>query len=161
MRIDLPNPTALSPPRNAPSNSLSPLNHHIIRQRRGQVRAEKAKLFGRAHRKAAVEKSLDGLRDDPTQRTEGPLEPVFVFPGEEVEELVKDCVEGGPLGPPGAVEFRFIGSIWSAADFIHNGVAWSRPNSCRISGQGDRSAEFCTHMQGALAGAEGMESEHS
>jgi len=60
--------------------------------------------------KAAVQESLDVLRDDPTQRTEGPLEPVFVFPGEAVEILMKDSVEGGPLGPPGAVEFRFIDS---------------------------------------------------
>ena len=60
--------------------------------------------------KPAVQKSLDGLRDDPTHRTEGPLEPVFVFPGKVVEIMVKDSVEGGPLGPPGAVKFRFIDS---------------------------------------------------
>ena len=55
--------------------------------------------------KPAVQKSLDGLRDDPTHRTEGLLEPVFVFPGEVVEIMMKDSVEGGPLGMPGAVEF--------------------------------------------------------
>jgi hypothetical protein len=60
--------------------------------------------------KAAVQKSPDGLRDDPTQRTEGPLEPAFVFPGEAVEIMIKDSVEGGSLGPPGAVEFRCIDS---------------------------------------------------
>jgi hypothetical protein len=49
----------------------------------------------------------------PIQKLPGcldPLEPVFVFPGEAVEILVKDSVEGGPLGPPGAVKFRFIDS---------------------------------------------------
>ena len=60
--------------------------------------------------KAAVQKSLDGLRDDPTQRTEGPLEPVFIFPGDAVEIMVKDNVEGGPLGTPRAAEFWFIES---------------------------------------------------
>ena len=53
---------------------------------------------------------FDGLRDDPTQRTEGPLEPVLVFPGEAVEIMVKDSIEGGPLGTPRAVEFRLIES---------------------------------------------------
>lgn len=56
--------------------------------------------------KAAPEKALDGVRDDPSQRSEGPLKPMFVFPSEAVEELVKDSVEGGPLGATGAVEFR-------------------------------------------------------
>jgi hypothetical protein len=60
--------------------------------------------------KAAIRESLDGLRNDPAQRTEGPLEPVFVFLGEAVEIMVKDSVERGPLGSPGAVEFRFIDS---------------------------------------------------
>jgi hypothetical protein len=55
-------------------------------------------------------KNRYGLRDDSTQRTEGPLEPVFVFLGEAVEIMVKDSVERGPLGSPGAVEFRFIDS---------------------------------------------------
>lgn len=50
--------------------------------------------------KATVEKSLYGLRDDPTQRTEGPIEPVFIFPGEAVEIMVKDSVEGGRSGRP-------------------------------------------------------------
>ena len=40
------------------------------------------------------------------QRPEGPLEPMCVFPSEAVEELVKDSVEGSPLGATGAVEFR-------------------------------------------------------
>ena len=43
--------------------------------------------------KAAIQESLDGLRDDPTHRTEGPLEPVDVFPGKTVEIMVKDSVE--------------------------------------------------------------------
>jgi hypothetical protein len=60
--------------------------------------------------KAAPEKALDGLRYDPPQWAEGPLEPLFIFPGEPVEELVKDCVEGGPLGTSGTVEFRFMES---------------------------------------------------
>ena len=60
--------------------------------------------------KAAPEKALDGLRDDPPQRAEDPLEPLFVFPGEPVEELVKNGVEGGPLGAPGTVELRVIKS---------------------------------------------------
>jgi hypothetical protein len=60
--------------------------------------------------KAAPEKALDGLRDDPPQGTEGPFEPNFVFPGKAVEELMKDCVEGGPLGTPGTVELRVIKS---------------------------------------------------
>jgi hypothetical protein len=60
--------------------------------------------------KAAVQKSLDGLRDDPTHRTEGLLEPVFVFPGEVVEIMMKDSVEEGPLGMPEAVDFRLTES---------------------------------------------------
>lgn len=58
--------------------------------------------------KAAPEKALDGLRDDPSQRSEGPLKPLFVFPGEPVEELEKNGVEGGPLGAPGTIELRVI-----------------------------------------------------
>jgi hypothetical protein len=34
----------------------------------------------------------------------------IICPGEAVEIMVKDSVEGGPLGLPGAVEFRFIES---------------------------------------------------
>jgi hypothetical protein len=64
--------------------------------------------------KAAPEKAFDGLRYDPPQRAEGPLEPLFIFPGEPVEELVKNGVEGGPLGASGAVEFRYVdrGNRW-------------------------------------------------
>jgi hypothetical protein len=58
--------------------------------------------------KAAPEEALDRFRDDPPQGAEGPFEPQFVFPGKAVEELVKDGVEGGPLGASWAVEFRFI-----------------------------------------------------
>ena len=61
-------------------------------------------------RSEVCEKALYRLRNDPPQRAEGPFESVFVFPGEAVEELVKDGVEGGPLGPPGAVELRVIKS---------------------------------------------------
>jgi hypothetical protein len=60
--------------------------------------------------KAAPEKAIDRFRDDPPQGAEGPLEPQLVFPGKAVEELVKDGVEGGPLGASWAVEFRFIES---------------------------------------------------
>lgn len=60
--------------------------------------------------KAAPEKALDRFRDNPSQRSKSPLEALFVFPGEAVEELMKDCIEGGPLGVSGAVEFRFIES---------------------------------------------------
>ncbi len=60
--------------------------------------------------KAAPEKAVDGLRDDPPQGAEGPFEALFVFPGEAVEELVKDGVEGGTLGAPGTVELRVIKS---------------------------------------------------
>jgi len=35
---------------------------------------------------------------------------LFVFPSEAVEELVKDSVEGGPLGAPGTIELRVIKS---------------------------------------------------
>lgn len=59
---------------------------------------------------AAPEKALDGLRDNPPQGAESPFEPMFVFPGKTVEELVKDCVEGGPLWAPGTVELRGIKS---------------------------------------------------
>jgi hypothetical protein len=52
--------------------------------------------------------AFGGLRDDPPQETEGPFEPAFVFPGEAVEEQVKDGVEGGPLVVSGAVELRVI-----------------------------------------------------
>jgi len=60
--------------------------------------------------KAAPEEALDRFRGDPPQGAEGPFEPQFVFPGKAVEELVKDGVEGGPLGASWAVEFRFIES---------------------------------------------------
>jgi hypothetical protein len=60
--------------------------------------------------KAAPEKAIDRFRDNPSWRAKCPFEALFVFPGEAVDELVKDCVEGGPLGAPGTVEFRFIES---------------------------------------------------
>jgi hypothetical protein len=60
--------------------------------------------------KAAPEKALDRFRDDPPQGAEGPLEALFVFPGESVKELLKNGVEGGPLGAPGSVELWVIKS---------------------------------------------------